>query len=118
MAPAGGSLGSLSAGSGSSFTNGMVEKNFNWSEVGIINLQAQLVDNNYLASGIDVTGSVANVGRFVPARFLLTDPSVTEACVGGAYSYMGESFTLAFKASAVNSSNTITTNYRDSFIKF
>ena len=117
VAPAGGSLGSLSAGSGSSFTNGMVEKNFNWSEVGIINLQAQLADNNYLASGIDVTGSAANVGRFVPARFLLTDPSVTEACVGGAYSYMGESFTLAFKASAVNSSNTITTNYRDGFIK-
>ncbi len=53
------------------FTNTTVSFN----EVGIIRLQADVGDNDYLGSG-NVTGAeTGNVGRFIPDRFQLTDNS-------------------------------------------
>lgn len=81
--PAGGSSGTLTVTNPStgpvtnnfagtdSDSNTIASTSANWSEVGIIDLHANLTD--YLGSaGVDVTGTVINVGRFIPDRFNVT----------------------------------------------
>lgn len=97
-----GSVGSFGAGSasGSSFT---------WSEVGTIDLTASLTSASYLGSGLSAsgnTGSTGAVGRFIPDHF---DTVVTQACVGGSFTYSGQPFTA--QVTARNLAGGITRNY-------
>jgi MSHA biogenesis protein MshQ len=66
----GGSLGSLSATFSGNFTAGENSFETSYSEVGIIALIVNV--NNYLAAGINITGEVPFVGRFIPAYFKQT----------------------------------------------
>ncbi|WP_374435097.1 DUF6701 domain-containing protein [Inhella sp.] len=69
-----------------SFTAGVANPaDLIWTEVGTINLAAALSDNDYLGSGLAVTGSTAAaIGPFRPARFKV---SGSPAC--GSFSYAG-----------------------------
>jgi len=96
-----------------------------WSEVGIIQLDANLSDNNYLGSGNDVTGTVDHVGRFIPDRFTLSDndPAFRDGTPvwGSPFTYMGQRFTYDTASSdadppeitvtAVNVDDSTTQNY-------
>jgi len=54
---------------GSSFSNGvMTRTDVSWSEVGIVKVNANLLDNSYLGSD-DITGAAPLVGRFYPVKF-------------------------------------------------
>lgn len=88
-----------------------------WSEVGSIDLHAELTD--YLSTGIAVTGSTGTaLGRFIPDRFDV-DVSTTPGCDNFSYagqfndagqlSYAGQPFTV--KVTAKNRLNGITVNY-------
>ena len=129
VAPAGGSAGVLyinSIGVGNEatsiagFSGGARTLNLVWDEVGIMAVNANITGNNYWGSGIDVTGTVSNVGRFVPAYFALSAPSIinrsTLAC-GTAYTYMEEVFNTNFTLTAQNAANTTTTNYTGVYAK-
>lgn len=122
-APVGGATGTLGGANFTGFANGQSQQATSYSEVGIINLDAALSDADYLASGSDVTGSALNVGRFIPDRFIVSgdarimDPVVNEACAAGAFTYMGQDFTVNYELLAVNSAGATTENYRDSFVK-
>jgi hypothetical protein len=61
--------------SASGFTAGVSSTNLTWNEVGTIDLGASIA--NYLAPGVDASGSLAAVGPFKPAYF---DTFVTPAC--------------------------------------
>ena len=122
-APLSGSVGALGGSLFSGFSGGTRTQAMTWSEVGIIHLSARLLDSDYLASGMSVVGAAANVGRFIPHRFivrsnpLISDPIITEACALGAFTYLGQRFTLNYELLASNLAGQVTENYTADFIK-
>ena len=100
--------------------------NMSYNEVGIIDLQAQLVDTNQTATtyqGTDVIiGRVRNVGRFYPQRFVPSAvsllPRVTASCTPpSTFTYMDEPFGVAATLTARNANGNTTVNYRGGFAK-
>ncbi|MCU8070239.1 DUF6701 domain-containing protein [Shewanella sp. SM32] len=81
------------------------------SEVGVFQIAAQ-AGPNYLgtASSLNIPiGYSANIGRFVPDRFLVSNVSVIPAC--GSFSYMDQLFPMSMELSALNIAGDITKNY-------
>ncbi|WP_415776467.1 DUF6701 domain-containing protein [Shewanella oncorhynchi] len=81
------------------------------SEVGVFQIAAQ-ASPNYLgtASSLNIPiGYSANIGRFVPDRFLISNVSVIPAC--GGFSYMDQLFPMSMELSALNIAGDITKNY-------
>lgn len=129
VAPAGGSAGTLTTNSrDANFVNGAANYNLSWSEVGIIDLSANL--GNYLAGGQGVTGTVTNVGRFYPDHLCASAPALTnrtdpntQAGCSANFSYLDELFTSAVTLRAQPlgascSSATVTQNYTGVWSKF
>ncbi|NNC54437.1 MAG: hypothetical protein HKO07_01805, partial [Pseudomonadales bacterium] len=118
VAPAGGNAGVLSGTAFSGFTGGQARRaDVSFSEVGIIQLDAQLTGGNYLASGSNLGGTLVNLGRFTPASFAVSAVVINEACAAGAFSYMGEVFRATYNLEAQNTAGGTTANYRGAFIK-
>jgi len=117
--PAAGSLGSLNNGSNlGGFSAGTTTATPDYSEVGIIRLDAGLTGGSYLGSGRDVTGSAANLGRFAPDHFRLTASSLTPFCsTATPFSYMGQVYAVSYQLVAEDASNTLTSNYTGTFAK-
>lgn len=101
--------------------------NMTYNEVGIIDLQAQLIDSSnnpaiYLGTTA-VTGRVNNVGRFYPAQFTVDGavtllPRISSSCTPpSAFTYMGEPFGVVMQMTARNLQNAPTVNYRGGFAK-
>lgn len=81
------------------------------SEVGVFQIAAQATPN-YLgaASSLNIPiGYSANIGRFVPDRFLVSDVSVLPAC--GGFSYMDQPFPMSMSLNALNVGGAVTQNY-------
>lgn len=100
--------------------------NMSYNEVGIIDLQAQLIDATQAATtylGTDVIiGRVRNVGRFYPQRFVPSAtsllPRVTASCTPpSTFTYMDEPFGIAATLTARNLNGNTTVNYRGGFAK-
>jgi len=110
---------------------------FSFDEVGIIQLQASINDNDaiddndYLGAlmadgttSLSVVGSPStNVGRFVPDRFIVTDnaPNLANSC--GSFSYMDQAINLTadpvITLTAVAENGAATLNYdRGSFWRY
>lgn len=107
-------LGGETSLSNTVFTNGVETLDPSWGEVGIIDLAANL--NGYLGvSGLNITGTAPNVGRFRPAQFSVskTDGSFANAC--GAFTYLGQPFTYttvpSLTITAQDASGATTQNY-------
>ncbi|MBU0481919.1 MAG: LamG domain-containing protein [Proteobacteria bacterium] len=100
------------------FTNGTSSGNVRYDEVGIIELIANLTDNNYLGAG-SVTGRSGHVGRFSPADFNVSlapdPPTLADSCLVGGYTYLGQplNFTVnpVLTITARNSVGATTRNY-------
>lgn len=104
-----GSSSGIFSGSLGTFTNGSATaSNLVWSEVGRIDLKADLA--SYLGTGTAVTGTTGSagtaLGRFIPHHF---DVSATPAC--GTFSYAGQPFTVSVIAMNGLSTPTRTVNY-------
>lgn len=81
------------------------------SEVGVFQIAVQATPN-YLgtASNLNIPiGYSANIGRFVPDRFLVGDISVLPAC--GGFSYMDQPFPMSMSIKALNIGGAVTQNY-------
>ncbi|MGL5358537.1 MAG: DUF6701 domain-containing protein, partial [Shewanella sp.] len=81
------------------------------SEVGVFQIAAQ-ASPNYLGVGPSLNipiGYSANIGRFVPDRFLVGDISVLPACSG--FSYMDQPFPMSMSIKALNIGGAVTQNY-------
>lgn len=92
-----------------------------YSEVGSINLTASV--SNYLGSGIIVSGNSEKIGRFYPDHFeLVTLPgevSVTNTCVAGGFSYMGQdNIEIKYTLKAMNALAQPTVNYDDNTLGY
>ncbi|MGL5471157.1 MAG: DUF6701 domain-containing protein, partial [Shewanella sp.] len=62
------------------------------------------------ASSLNIPiGYSANIGRFVPDRFLVSDVSVLPAC--GGFSYMDQPFPMSMSLNALNVGGVVTQNY-------
>jgi len=119
------------------FIASVVNGSYNYSEVGIIQLDANLSDNDYLGVG-DILGQVTNVGRFIPDHFELAitlDGTLAATCEAGStpqsYVYSGQ-MTIeetpaegllrygdlpTFTVTAKNVDDVITKNYTGDFMK-
>jgi len=110
------------------FDLGELSNTTNYNEVGVIDMQATLVNNGnaevgYLTSGVNVRGIVRNVGRFYPNRFLpgtieLNGRADLNCTPSSSFTYMGEEFEVVLALSAMgltNSGNYITVNYRGDY---
>lgn len=121
--PSGGTNGALANGSiaGGSFTAGVASvSSLAYSEVGIITLSASIADGDYLGAGNTSTASTATVGRFFPARFVLSAPSVTHrsgrtCSPASTYTHLDENFNLGFTLTAQNLAGGTTVNYTASY---
>lgn len=117
VAPGSGNPGTLGNGTITGFSAGAATATtLNWSEVGIITLTPAIADSNYLGAGNVTSAASGNVGRFYPARFALSSPTITNACTTGttSFTYFGQDgFTTAFTLTAQNglTTPTATTNY-------
>jgi len=109
-------LNSFSAGSDST-------TQVKYTEVGIIEIAATINDGDYLGTGASATakmiGRSGYVGRFVPARFEISNGNVTDAHSGGAndFTYLAQAFTATFDLEAQNGAGARTTNYTGVFAK-
>lgn len=109
---------STSANSGF-FTAGITDDDpvieLSWDEVGIIDIDVSL--NNYLtATGANILGRFANLGRFYPDHFEMTQNSTGNSC--GAFSYMGQSgINIDYKLQAHKLNGGLTQNYQGAFAK-
>lgn len=111
--------GTLTGGSGfDDFTAAVATSNLSYSEVGIIDLTAELADLDYLGSGENIQGNVQNVGRFIPDHFTLSTPSLSAMCTpANDFTYMGEPFPVSFVLEARNADGVVTQNYIGDFTK-
>ncbi|NNM52260.1 MAG: hypothetical protein HKM02_08550 [Pseudomonadales bacterium] len=116
MLPSPGNVGSLSPTSVTGFTGGQSLVNASYSDVGIINIQAQL--NNYLGSSstTPVLGIAPDVGRFVPDHLALLSSQLIPACSSG-FTYMQQPMTVNWQLVAQNLANMTTVNYSGAFAK-
>ena len=122
--PASGSLGTLANGSiaASAFSSGTATpSNLSYGEVGNFTLQAQGL--NYLGSGLNIVGTSAPVGRFIPDHLELTQGTLTNrvdsSCAPeSAFTYFDEDLTFTYNLTAKNSLGVTTQNYIGSFAKF
>jgi hypothetical protein len=100
-------------------SNGQFQGTLNWSDVGIITLNA--TSSNYLSSGMNITGARYNVGRFTPHHFAISGSNLTNrtdlSCSLSTFTYLGERLDLGFTLTAQNASNATTQNYQGSFAK-
>ena len=108
-------ISSFSGGTGS--TNSLY-----FSEVGIIEISANIEDGDYLGAGNVFSARTQSqssyVGRFTPVNFAVLPGSMNEACtLGMNYSYMGEPFSVEYQLEARNTFDVITSNYRNDFVK-
>lgn len=114
VSPSGGTAGTLTNGTFSSFSNGVSSRTgssgLSWNDVGIISLTAA-TDSDYLNTGenVSVSTGIGNVGRFVPSHFKLQNPSLTQACTS--FSYMEQNFNLSFNLYAYGVGDISLSNY-------
>ncbi len=123
--PVGGRVGLISGGLFTSFTSGSATNNMTYDDVGIIDFSASHTD--YLASGMDIAGSVVRVGRFYPARFeVAANTPVFRDGQDGAwtcgFTYMDQTFAFAtnpvITVTGKGLSGGTTMNYGGDFWKF
>ncbi|WP_290653864.1 polymer-forming cytoskeletal protein [Idiomarina sp.] len=86
-----------------------------FSEVGVINLEAGLLDNDYLGAGTIPNRTSQPIGRFIPDQFVQTNGELFGACDTGTFYYMGQQQTFTVQLMAVNSDGTWTQNYYGGF---
>ncbi|MCI0401405.1 MAG: DUF2341 domain-containing protein [Gammaproteobacteria bacterium] len=126
VAPIGQNVGTLQGGQNvSGFANGALTTKLSWNEVGIISLAGN--HTNYLKQGgVNITGTVGNVGRFYPARVDVTDNKPMLRNGTGTWScnftYMDQPFGYltppVFTVTAKDISGNTTRNYGGPFWKF
>ncbi|MCH1930254.1 hypothetical protein L9G16_08680 [Shewanella sp. A25] len=111
-----GVLGRTSYSHASASDNLNIITNQSISEVGVFQISA-LASANYLGapSSLDIPLSYsANIGRFVPASFSLTNAAITPAC-SSVFSYMNQPFPVMMTLSALNTFGNVTQNYFGNF---
>jgi MSHA biogenesis protein MshQ len=101
-----------------SFSSGIgLSGNVHYDNVGIIEVQAALVDGSYLGSDT-VIGASGYVGRFIPDHFELQNSSMTPADTSSSpYTYMGQEFLVDYDLIAVNALGQTTDNYQGAYAK-
>ena len=120
--PAGATLESLvvnglSGGRFDSFSGGEQTAAVSYGNVGIIDIQARLEDNDYFGSGVAIGGAAPNVGRFNPWQYAVTTSSVSSACeISAPFTYAREPFTASLTLQAQNKSGGLTDGYRGAFV--
>ena len=124
---AGGAQSGVLTGSGafSGFVNGVVVgKTMSWDEVGIIQLDLNENNNDYLGGGQDIIGQVPFVGRFTPDSFQVNVqaplPAFADSCTVGTFTYLDQTFYYAnpgprLRLRGLNAGGGITFNYDSGF---
>lgn len=121
LLPSGGVLGNLDVDTLSAFTDsGSLSESlsqYNYDQVGIIDLAVGLQDGDYLGAG-DVRGEITNVGRFAPSQYVLQGIQAAAQCTryGSNQTYLSEPFSLGFTVLAQNHKNQTMKNYVGGFI--
>ncbi|NKB33377.1 MAG: DUF11 domain-containing protein [Pseudomonadales bacterium] len=124
--PIGGEDGVLTDTRFPTFSSGAQTHTMTYDEVGVINLDAQLVLNgtstaaNYLGTTFGLQGNVENLGRFVPADFQMSAGVINSRPLATAepfsigastFTYMGEEFEIMATVTARNAAGATTRNY-------
>ncbi|RFA31025.1 hypothetical protein CAI21_03370 [Alkalilimnicola ehrlichii] len=120
LAPSSGAIGELRVDDPGAFSAGQAEARLAWSEVGRVGIDVEIAD--YLGGGAPVRGYLRDAGRFRPAAFAVSAPSLTDqsewpGCESPGFTYMGQLFELGFTLTALNRGGERTRNYRDEFAR-
>lgn len=121
-APLAGDTGSLIGSLTKNTLTNVFEGNYQWSEVGIIDLIADVADGQYLEEGGAAT-TLNHVGRFVPDSFNVTasilnrTDSNTQPLCGDTFTFLDEELSISFDIEAQNALGARTSNYTGDFAK-
>ncbi|MBL4828020.1 MAG: hypothetical protein JKY66_09970, partial [Spongiibacteraceae bacterium] len=110
----GGSTRGVLSGSLAWESDAMFAGDYNWSEVGIISLHADVTDNDYLGAG-NITTTLSPVGRFTPHHFVVENYSLTPAMES--FTYLDQAFTAHYDLRAVAADGNTTKNYQGNYNK-
>lgn len=108
------------------FTSGIQTHSMTYDEVGIVDLRADIVDDNDVVTTYKgtsaVEGRVLNVGRFYPNLFAVSAAALTPradaACLpASTFTYMDEEFGVAMTLTARNIAGVTTQNYHGVYAK-
>lgn len=104
------------------FTAGRsIETLVSYSNVGIIELSVRLQGSSYLGADANISSKVqgrsGTVGRFIPDHFSISLEEVTPACLAGAFTHVGQEFTISARIEAHNRSGQLTDGYHADYIK-
>lgn len=92
-----------------------------YSNVGIAELRASLIDGQYLGASLPASNKILGVsgpvGRFTPDHFHIDNSSATAACPSANFSHIGQGFTAAFTLQALNKQGVVTDGYQGEFLK-
>lgn len=103
----------VSTGAAGEFENLTV----NWLEVGTININASILDGDYLGAGNVTSPNSGNVGRFYPLQLRMISSVADNACSAGNFTYMSDQvfayspLDINYQIDAEYQSNQIVTNY-------
>ncbi|MET6759802.1 DUF6701 domain-containing protein [Pseudoalteromonas sp. NCIMB_1079] len=91
---------------------------YNYDQVGIIDLTAGLQDADYFGAG-DVKGELYNIGRFAPSQFQILGFQAAAQCMqyGSNLTYLDQPFELGFTVQAQNQNGELMANYKKGFDK-
>ncbi|MEZ7490649.1 H-type lectin domain-containing protein [Pseudoalteromonas distincta] len=91
---------------------------YNYDQVGIIDLTAGLQDADYFGEG-DVKGELYNIGRFAPSQFQVVGVQAAAQCTqyGSNLTYLDQPFELGFTVQALNQNGELMANYKEGFDK-
>ncbi len=102
-----------------SMVNGELGITLNYSEVGVIEVAAEIDDGNYLSASAvrsqKIQGRSGNVGRFVPDHFDVANAALLPGC--NAFSYMGQNFNSRYVLQAMSAASQPTRNYMGTYAK-
>ncbi|MCC5855852.1 MAG: polymer-forming cytoskeletal protein [Idiomarina sp.] len=119
--PSGGETGTLNLSqsftASPSIPGALQSSNVTWSEVGTINLVAQLGGNSYLGAGDALNRQASPIGRFYPDRFEIVSSLVLNGCAADNFTYMGQpAIGVDYRIRALSATGSVTRNYSENYV--
>ena len=87
-----------------------------YANVGLIDISANLADNDYFGSGVNLTGFAPDVGRFNPFQYTVTGASINHGCTLGSFTYARQPFSIDLTLQAQNKGGVLTDGYRGTYV--
>ncbi|WP_299973538.1 DUF6701 domain-containing protein [uncultured Pseudoteredinibacter sp.] len=100
---------------------GSGERQYSYSNVGIVELSAAISGGSYLGADAQISAKIqgrsGGLGRFVPSHFTISDEDLLSACASTGITHLGQEFEVSAELQAVNLQGHVVDGYHGEFAK-